>query len=424
MYCDILVIGAGILGLSSAYHLKSQNPNKRILVIDKLSGPGQGNTAKSAGGFRNLFTSKTNYLLANSTINWFDHLQNDLNYDLKFAYTGYLYLYSKFQYSHLRKSFDKMKSKGIEFRTFEKDELRHLIPDLVTNFEGDKEAELMGLEPVEIGVLGVKCGTINTDAIARCYEAEFLKIGGEVKYNIIANRLITRPEKEFGIPGEPFIWQDVVVAGTNTNYGEINAKRTVVAAGVWSERLLDPIGFDSMIRPKTRVIFVFKDQKLERLLHLKGMNNYGFLPHTHLTNTKLYLIGDLTEKSIWLGCAEDFGRKYGLEDDPKPNEHLYSKNAYHALVKYLPCFKDVRPINMWAGQRAINRFDSIPIVTSAPGMIYVGAATGNGILKCDALGRIVAALYSDENETILYSGYNFKVSDLGIANRNVEKEKF
>jgi len=33
MECDVLVIGAGILGLSSAYYLKKENPGKKVVVI-------------------------------------------------------------------------------------------------------------------------------------------------------------------------------------------------------------------------------------------------------------------------------------------------------------------------------------------------------------------------------------------------------
>ena len=58
MSWDILIIGAGVLGLSSAYHLKKQNLDKRIIVIDKHGRPGQGNTAKCGGGFRTLFASE------------------------------------------------------------------------------------------------------------------------------------------------------------------------------------------------------------------------------------------------------------------------------------------------------------------------------------------------------------------------------
>ena len=82
MHYDILVIGGGVLGFSSAYHLKKRNPDKKIIVIDMYGGPGQGNSAKSEGAFRNVFTSKTNYLLADSTIDAFSHFQDELGYDL------------------------------------------------------------------------------------------------------------------------------------------------------------------------------------------------------------------------------------------------------------------------------------------------------------------------------------------------------
>jgi len=58
------------------------------------------------------------------------------------------------------------------------------------------------------------------------------------------------------------------------------------------------------------------------------------------------------------------------------------------------------------------------------GMIYVGAASGNGIIKSDALGRIVAAKYSGEKEAELFNGDTYSVARLGIKSRNVEKEDF
>jgi glycine/D-amino acid oxidase-like deaminating enzyme len=232
------------------------------------------------------------------------------------------------------------------------------------------------------------------------------------------------PERRLGVRGEPFVWQDIRVAGAETSRGRVEAETTVVAAGTWSERLLDPIGFDTLARPKSRSIFVFKDPRLGRLRCAAGFSGLYMLPFTQIPEISVYLKVEPTEGSVWLGCADDFGRRYGLEDDPRTESRLYSNNIYHALVKYLPCFKDVRPVNMWTGQRAVNSVDRTPVVAPAPGMIYVGSASGYGITKSDALGRTVAAVYSGNNEATLYGGRSLKVSDLGVEARNVGHEMF
>jgi FAD-dependent oxidoreductase domain-containing protein 1 len=424
MDSDILVVGGGILGFSSAYHLKSENPDKKIIVIDKNSGPAQGNTAKSEGAFRNVFASATNYLLADSTIDWFQHFQSNLGYNLKLSYLGYLWLFSDTQHNRLKNTLNKMKRNHIELRKLGVDALKKAIPDLVFKFSNDEDAELMGIEPIDIGFFAPKCGSVDADSVCRAYETEFLKLGGEVRYNTEATRLIIQPKNELGIPGEPFIWQEKVVTGADTNKGSIKANTTIIAVGTWAEGLLNPIGLEPLMRPKKRQLFVFKDPKLKGLMQVKGLNRDGVLPLTILPTSGVYLKGEATEGSIWLGCADNIGRKFGLEEDPQPEEEYYSNNIYHVLVKYLPCFKDLRAMNMWAGQYAVNSTDMTPVVEHYPGMIYVGAASGSGIMKSDSLGRIVSAVYSGEKEAELYGGKKFQVSDLAIETRNVEKETF
>jgi FAD-dependent oxidoreductase domain-containing protein 1 len=424
MKCDILVIGAGILGLSSAFHLKKQNPEKRIIVIDRLAGPGQGNTSKSAGGFRDIFTAGSNLPLAESTISWFDHLQGEQGYKVGFAHTTYLWLLSEKRHREMEDSFRTAESKGVDFKVYEEEQLNQLIPDLNTDFSDDDEAELMGLTPVKIGVQGLNCGIIDTDALTKAYESLFLELGGEIQYNTTAHKLELKPEIELGIPGEPFVWQEPVVSGVQTSRGPIEAGTTVVAAGAWSGTLLDPIGYPSMMKPKTRMIFVFKDPRLSGLYGTSGFNRYNVLPLTQLPNIKIYLKADLSEGSLWLGVSEDIGREFKLYDEPEAEERLYSENVYYSLTKHLPCFNDVRPINMWGGQRAINSVDKQPVVDSMTGMIYVGAASGNGIIKSDALGRIVAAKYSGETEAELFNGDSYEVSRLSIKSRKVDKEDF
>jgi glycine/D-amino acid oxidase-like deaminating enzyme len=425
MIYDALVVGGGILGFSTAYHIKIKDPSKKVLVIDKNSSSGQGNTAKSEGAFRNVFASMTNYVLADSTIDWLNHVQEEMEYDLKVSHIGYLWLFNHDQYEKLESVFRLMKERGIVLKFLKKDEIKKAIPDIVTDFDpSDDENDLMELEDIDIGVYAPKCGSVDADALCRFYEAEFEKLGGETCYNTKARSLLVKPDLELGIPGEPFIWQKKKIVGVDTGNCFIYAKMVILATGAWSEELLNPVGIDPMMRPKKRQLFVFKDQKLDSLHNLNDLNVEGVLPLTILPKCGIYLKAEITEKSVWLGCADNFGRAFTLEDEPEAEEDYYLNDIYHVVTKYFPCLKDIRPITMWAGQYAINSMDLTPIVTPLSGLIYVGAASGSGIMKSDAIGRVAASLYYGEEYAELYGGYLFKVSDLSLPYRNVEKETF
>jgi glycine/D-amino acid oxidase-like deaminating enzyme len=423
MHCDILVIGAGVLGLSSAYHLKKENPRKYVLVVDKFGGAGQGNSAKSTGGFRNLFTSKTNYILADSTIEWFKHIEK-IGYDINYHQVGYLWLLSDDQYKERITAIKKIKEQGVETSEYSKEELKESIPDLVIDFLGSEEEELLNLEPVDVGIFGHKCGTLDPDALARSYERQFIQMGGKINYNTKIEELLIKPEIELGLQGEPFVWQETRIDGGKTREEKITAETTVIATGVWSEGLLTPIGYDPFMRPKKRQLFAFKDPKICRLMNAKGFNKHNTLPLTILPKASIFIKGEITEGSIWTGCADSLGRKFEFEEDPQAEADYYTDSLYHVLSNYLPCFTDLRPMNFWAGQYAVNSYDEIPVVTSGEGFIYVGAASGSGIMKSDAIGRIVNAAYNSEEVAMLFGEHSINVSDLGIEKRKVEREEF
>jgi len=424
MKCDFLVVGAGVVGLSTAYYLKKREPSRDVLVIDKLPGPGQGNSAKSEGGYRNMFTSETNYLLADTSIDFFHHLQTELGYDVKLNPIGYLWLFTEEKYQGVKHALEALESKGVQLEVLTQAEVAERVPALRTDLSGDEEAELMGLGNVEYGVLGKKCGSLDADALVRAYESEFLKLGGRVQYNTEAKALLVGPQEELGIPGEPFVWQEKEVKGVSTDKGVLEAETTVVACGAWASALMDPVGLDCLMRPKKRQLFAFKDPKVEPAMKTHGLNHEGVLPLTILPTANILLKSELSEGSIWLGCADWIPREFALEEDPQPEPEYYTNNIYHALVKYFPCFQDIRPTNSWAGLYAINTFDETPVIYRENGFVYAGACSGSGIMKSDALGRITAAACLQEEEAELFGGRRFRVSDLGIHHRRVEPEDF
>ena len=52
----------------------------------------------------------------------------------------------------------------------------------------------------------------------------------------------------------------------------------------------------------------------------------------------------------------------------------------------------------------------------------VGGDSGSGIMKGDALGRIVDALYRDQNEASLFGDLPYATSKIGFDKRDVERE--
>ena len=62
MHPDIVILGAGIVGASVAYHLARRGC--KVQVLDRAPDFGGGSTAKATGGFRAQFDNETEVQLS------------------------------------------------------------------------------------------------------------------------------------------------------------------------------------------------------------------------------------------------------------------------------------------------------------------------------------------------------------------------
>lgn len=421
---DALVIGAGIIGLSTAYHIKNRNPNLDVLVVDKLGAAGQGSTAKSAAAFRCLFYSRTNFVLANSSAEFYKHVQNDLGFDLKQRWNGYLWLFDKEGHGKMLPILKDLADRGFQYMEYDGSELAKKL-DMCADLAGDEEAQMMNLGDVYRGILIPKAGLIDVDSLVEYYKTEFLKIGGKIQYNTEVKEITVTPNQPLGMPDEPYFWQDATITGVRTSKGPIEAKKTVLATGPWLPQLLDPLGIECFVKPKKRQIFSVKakTEPLRKLLYNSEFTGAGCLPFTILPGPSILIRPTPEEEALWLAYADDFPRAFKLEDDPQPEENYYRYGIYQVLVKYFPQFVGCEPFSAFAGLYEINSVDGQPLVFEENSLMVVGGASGSGIMKADAVGRIAAALYYDEEYAMLYGDRKFKVSDLGLKNRQAEPEK-
>jgi glycine/D-amino acid oxidase-like deaminating enzyme len=421
--CDVLVVGAGIIGLSSAYHIKQAHPELSVLIIDRGSAAGQGDTAKSNAALRDTFTSTINRTLARSTIDFYKHVQGDLGFNLNLDMVGYLWLLSGKQAVELEGVEAEMRRQGIRLRTYDMDELSAMIPDLIPQ-PSSQQSKLMELEGVEKGMFGIDCGTVASELIVKFYETELKKLGVEFQFHTEAKALSLGARKSLDLPGEPFGWQEKRFKQVETDRRPIFADTIVLSAGTRNPLLLDPVGVDCMIKPRKNQLFQLRGATLQRLLATKGFNEQGTIPFTILPKGQVYFRPVWREKSLWVSAHAGFGRPFGLEEEPAAEETYYNLQIYPVLSEYFPCFTNLRPASMWAGFYDVNSLDGTPIVARVENCIITAGLSGSGIMKADAVGRITAALVDNKEEVELYGDQRVSTSEVGLVNRRVEPEKF
>ncbi len=417
---DVAVIGAGITGLASAYHLKKNNPDLNLVIIDKQHTFAQGQTARSAAAFRDLFTSGTNFSLASSSIDFYRKIQEESGYDIGMRYTGYMFLLTERNMN--LPVFEKL-SKKTRVKHIGKDELEF---NGNLNLTPDREvSSILGTEPVQGGFLGLNCGIIEPDLLAQYYYEELNRMGADFMFNTEVNGLSLDAVDRLDYPGEPFLWQKKTIGSLDTSRGEVSAEKYVIATDVWSNSLLDPLGIDSHMRPKKRQVFQVSGKGIEKMLFSSSLSGESdIFPFTILPSSGVYMRPAPREKSFWVGVADEIGRDYSFEENPMAERRYYDYNIVQIIQSYVPAFQSSNVSGMWAGYYSYSTMDMNPYIFEALNMIIATGTSGSGILKGDSVGRIVAALYNHQEYTELMNGRRIRTSDLGVDGRNVDREGF
>lgn len=438
---DVVIIGAGIFGMATAYHILKNNEKLEVMVVDKAASAGSGNTAQSAAMYRDTFSSEVNLILSSTTRDFFRYVQNDLGVNLSLKDITYLWLMDRVQFESNKYAVESMLDNNVRIEILDKDDIKKKIPDLITDFDNEN-VELLGLKNIDYGILGHDCGELDADKITRdFYENEFKKLGGDTLYSTRIKNLVLEPIGEkLGIPGEPVGWQDKKLGTIETQDGKkITSEIFILATGPWANELLLPIGVDSHSLPLKKSLFRVQTPRLASLLDNKNFNEEETIPFIIFPIHGIYIKPVKYNNSVWIGGGSTIGHPYVIShpdtfekeenplDDTQADPRVYEYDQYLVLSEYLPILKNQPLTNQWAGYYAMNTTDKNPVVfkpNGIKGLIVVTSGSGSGIMKADAVGRIADALYCGKENAELFGGKKFKVSRLGLKSRDVDKEDF
>ena len=347
---DVVVIGGGVMGLSTAYHLALSGV-ERVVLLEK-GALGEGSTSKAAGGVRALFSDEINVRLGQHSLETFERFGAELDQEIDLHQVGYLLLASDDRtVSAFERNADLMTGLGLDAHMVGVDEAARLSP-------------LISTDGLTGGLFSPRDGHCTPESVVLGYARAARRAG----VSIFTGTAATGIE----VDGSS-------VVAVSTERGRIAVPTVVCAAGAWSKEIAAWAGETLPIEPLRRQIVV-----TEPIADLD--------PHTPFTidfATSFYFHAE--GKGLLMGSPERID-SWGFDQSREADwlEHLAE-----CMEQRVPELSDIGIQSGWAGlyemtpdhNAVIGRSDTVDE------FLYAAGFSGHGFLMGPAVGEVMRDIY-------------------------------
>lgn len=209
---DVVVIGAGVHGASTAFHLARAGAG-RVVIVDQ-HGVASGPTAKSGAMMRPIFTEAPYIQLVTESTEMMENWDAVVGGDPGFMERGFLRFTQGFGEEELGGNLDLMKQLGVKFEVVDASVLRSRVPDAAFRQE-------------ERGLWLPRAGYADPVKTTRTLVRAAVRLGVTLLEGVQVTGLTA--------PGGR-------IEAVQTNEGTISTRTVVNCAGPWSARLAAGIG--------------------------------------------------------------------------------------------------------------------------------------------------------------------------------------
>jgi sarcosine oxidase subunit beta len=127
---DIVIIGGGVMGASTAYHL-AERGQTNVVLLEKEDFFGQGATGRCAGGIRYQFATEVNVRLSIESLPMFERFEDEIGQVVDYRKCGYLFLLSEEEDTNkFRKNVEMQHRLGVRTEWLEGDQVRQRLPQM------------------------------------------------------------------------------------------------------------------------------------------------------------------------------------------------------------------------------------------------------------------------------------------------------
>ena len=347
---DVVIVGGGIVGISTAYHLKLADRGLQVVVLDKglLA---EGSTGLSVGGFRQQFSLAANIRLSQESLRQMELAMRQAPDAIQLHRIGYLFVTSEATtWRGMLESAALQMRCGVAVEVLDQAAIKQRWPylrttDLAGGIFGPRDGYT---DPYQVAMVFARAGR----EMGVCFK-ERSEVGG------------------IGIRGDR-------IASVRSREGNISCGALVNAAGPWAGRVAEMAGLSIPVLPYRRQVFSLRTDDL--------------LPRP------VPMVIDLDRRFYFRGDGE--GVLTGMSDLNEPssfNTHVdldFRDRVVEQLLHRVPGLGQARIHRSWAGLYAVTP-DENPIIGFLGGPKgFWGAMgfSGHGFQHGPAAGKILSEL--------------------------------
>jgi sarcosine oxidase subunit beta len=225
---DVVVIGGGVMGASTAYHLALLGC-RDVVLLEKEPFYGQGATGRCAGGIRYQFSTEINIRLSQVSLPMLARFEEELGQAIDLKWSGYLMLAATPENeAEFRRNIALQNSLGVPSRWLSAEEVTPMIPLINCH-----------------GIIGASWhagdGLADPNSVVQGYVSGARRLG----VSLFTDAPVTAIHTHGGR-----------VVGVETPLGTISTANVVNAAGPWAARVGEMAGLDIPVVPVRRQIVV------------------------------------------------------------------------------------------------------------------------------------------------------------------------
>jgi sarcosine oxidase subunit beta len=354
----VIVVGAGVVGASVAYHLAARGI-RDVRVVDRADGPAGGSTPRATGGFRVQFGTAINVRLSLLAREKLLRFEKELGVDSGYRTHGYLFLArSEAAMDALRTANALQHALGVsEPQLIDADETRRINPAI-------EDEEIVG------AAYGPRDGFIRALQILRGYSEGAARLGVRFDYGVDVQRFRIAHGRAVAL---------------ETNRGAILGDVFVNAAGPWAAQL----GIDIPIRPLRRqVACTVETDVLPETMPMTIWADDGF--HLRVRDRRILLLRPDEPRTT---------DPFDASVDGEWVEDVVARARQRIpIAATVPLERD----RCWGGlyEMSPDRHALLGLAPHIENLYLANGSSGHGVMHAPALGQLLAERIAGDATTI------------------------